>query len=99
LHPSQVEFAEPPPARTRITLDILAFFRLVRLERRQSPEGRSQIISSSNLTILNFILVHFGPMHERTLCIFVGTLQILCSAFAFWVRYGLGAWVYGGDRR
>nr|XP_031863509.1 uncharacterized protein CI109_000759 [Kwoniella shandongensis]KAA5530581.1 hypothetical protein CI109_000759 [Kwoniella shandongensis] len=111
LNPSRVMFEKPPPARTRITLEILEFLRLVRLERlpvRRNPDNKSQlkspakagqIISSTNLTIINFLLVHFGPMHERSLCTLVGAVQIACSGIAFGIRYGVGAWFYGGERR
>lgn len=62
--------------------------------------GRSgQIISSTNLTILNFLLVHFGPLHERSLCSLMGIIQVGCSVLAFAIRYGAAGWVYGGDRR
>ena len=100
-------FERAPPAKTRITLRVLEFLRLVRLDRidvptespKSSSKPRSQIISSTNLTILNFLLIHFGPMHERTLCLLAGTIQAACSVLAFAVRYGIGAWVYGGERR
>jgi UDP-N-acetylglucosamine--dolichyl-phosphate N-acetylglucosaminephosphotransferase len=58
-----------------------------------------QIISSTNLTILNVLLVHFGPMRERTLCSLLGGVQVMCSLLAFAIRYGVGSWVYGGERR
>jgi len=61
------------------------------------PEG--QITSCTNLTILNLILVHFGPMHESTLCASLAGIQVLSSLAAFTVRYGIGSLVYGGDRR
>jgi UDP-N-acetylglucosamine--dolichyl-phosphate N-acetylglucosaminephosphotransferase len=106
LHPSRVEFPKPPPLRTRIILEILEFLRLVRLERLPSAKDQGSasprngtIISSTNLTILNFLLVTFGPLQEQSLCVLMGLVQIACSAFAFWIRYGLGSWVYGGDRR
>jgi UDP-N-acetylglucosamine--dolichyl-phosphate N-acetylglucosaminephosphotransferase len=55
--------------------------------------------SCSNLTILNTILVVFGPMQERTLCDALAGVQIAGSVLAFAIRYGLGAYIYGGDRR
>jgi UDP-N-acetylglucosamine--dolichyl-phosphate N-acetylglucosaminephosphotransferase len=106
LHPSRVEFQLPPPLHTRIVLELLEFLRLVRLERipaakdkGSASHSKGSIISSTNLTILNFLLVSFGPMKEQSLCVLMGLVQIACSAFAFWIRYGLGSWVYGGDRR
>lgn len=105
-------FEDPPPFKTRFTLEVLAFFRLVRLERetpktnghggkssKKQAEPRGRIVSTTNLTILNFLLVHFGPLHERTLCSLVAGIQIACSLLAFGVRYGLGSLVYGGERR
>lgn len=62
------------------------------------PQG-GQILSTTNLTILNFLLVTFGPMREQSLCLLLGGVQVAGSAVAFFIRYGLGAWVYGGDRR
>ncbi|OXG20135.1 UDP-N-acetylglucosamine-dolichyl-phosphate N-acetylglucosaminephosphotransferase [Cryptococcus neoformans Tu401-1] len=101
LHPSRVIFENPPPTKTRITLKILEFLRLVRLERSKPSKEYQQIHikSSTNLTILNFLLVHFGPMREQTLCALVAGVQILGSAMAFGIRYGVGSWFYGGDRR
>jgi UDP-N-acetylglucosamine--dolichyl-phosphate N-acetylglucosaminephosphotransferase len=55
--------------------------------------------SCSNLTILNTLLVIFGPMKEQTLCSVLAGVQVAGSAVGFAIRYGLGAWVYGGDRR
>ena len=60
---------------------------------------KGDIISTTNLTILNFLLVRLGPLHERTLCTIVAIIQASCSVFAFVVRYGLASFVYGGDRR
>lgn len=61
--------------------------------------GSGSIISATNLTILNFILVWFGPLHEQTLCLALGAVQVAGSALAFGIRYGVGSLVYGGDRR
>jgi UDP-N-acetylglucosamine--dolichyl-phosphate N-acetylglucosaminephosphotransferase len=141
IEPSKAVFEVPPPAKTRIVLEILEFFRLTRLERAAVPPeegvktrsksravnngsgndtspapastsktkakakaaatkgGDTLIISATNLTILNFLLVHFGPMHERSLNTFMAGVQVACSALAFVVRYGVGSLVYGGDRR
>lgn len=85
----------PPPAKTRFVLEIFQAFRLVRLEK----DEKGIIKSTTNLTILNFLLVNLGPMHEQTLCTLVGGVQVLGSTIAFGIRYGVGSWVYGGERR
>jgi UDP-N-acetylglucosamine--dolichyl-phosphate N-acetylglucosaminephosphotransferase len=64
-----------------------------------TPPVEGQIISATNLTILNLILVHVGPLHESTLCSALAGIQIASSALAFVIRYGIGSLVYGGDRR
>ncbi|WVQ93678.1 hypothetical protein IAU59_000754 [Kwoniella sp. CBS 9459] len=108
LNPSRVIFEKPPPQRTIIALEILSFLRLVRLERTNVDESqtggnttkmKTYIKSSTNLTIINFLLVHLGPMREDKLCTLVGVVQVLSSALAFAIRYGVGSWFYGGDRR
>jgi UDP-N-acetylglucosamine--dolichyl-phosphate N-acetylglucosaminephosphotransferase len=88
-------------------LEILETLRLVRLERIPATADpktgrkprRDQIVSTTNLTILNSLLVHFGPLREDTLCGVMIAVQILGSVVAFGIRYGVGSWVYGGERR
>jgi UDP-N-acetylglucosamine--dolichyl-phosphate N-acetylglucosaminephosphotransferase len=95
LHPSLAVFELPPPAKTRYVLEIFAFLRLVRLDK----DEQGVIKSTTNMTILNFLLVTFGPMREPTLCILMAGVQVVGSGIAFGIRYGVGSWVYGGDRR
>ncbi|WVQ71754.1 hypothetical protein IAR50_001295 [Cryptococcus sp. DSM 104548] len=100
LHPSRAIFDVPPPAKTSITLRILAALRLVRLEYTSpTPDKPQHIKSTTNLTLINFLLVLFGPMREQTLCILVGAVQLMGSGVAFGIRYGVGSWFYGGERR
>ncbi|OCF59673.1 UDP-N-acetylglucosamine-dolichyl-phosphate N-acetylglucosaminephosphotransferase [Kwoniella mangroviensis CBS 10435] len=104
LNPSLVVFESPPPLKTTIVLEILSFLRLVKLEYHQSPNPKSStdkkyIKSSTNLTIINFLLVHFGPMREDRLCMLVGFVQVIGSCIAFTIRYKVGSWFYGGERR
>ncbi|KAF9301317.1 UDP-N-acetylglucosamine--dolichyl-phosphate N-acetylglucosaminephosphotransferase, partial [Podila horticola] len=51
-------------------------------------------IAMTNLTILNAILLRTGPLNERNLTIGVMVVQVLCSLLAFFIRYGLVAYVY-----
>jgi len=96
LYPSIVKFeARPPTKLASLILRILAFFRLVRL----TTNEKGTIVSTTNLTILNVLLVLFGPMTESTLVKLVIATQITGSALAFVVRYGLAGLVYDGDRR
>ncbi|TXT04985.1 hypothetical protein VHUM_03805 [Vanrija humicola] len=68
-------------------------------KQKTSSKKPTRIVAASNLTILNYLLVVFGPMHEQTLCFALGAVQVASSALAFGIRYGVGSLVYGGDRR
>lgn len=57
------------------------------------------IYSATNLTLLNALLVWFGPMRERTLTMCCAGIQVLGTCAAFAVRYGLVGVFYDGDRR
>lgn len=50
--------------------------------------------SSRNYTLLNLILEITGPMTERNLAIVTLSFQVLCSVFAFWIRYRLSTYFY-----
>eukprot|EP00937_MAST-01D_sp_MAST-1D-sp2_P007623 g7623.t1 len=50
--------------------------------------------SLPNFTVINFFLVAFGPMRERTLCIALLTFQVLCCVGVFVVRYHLAQFFY-----
>ena len=102
LYPSVALFERPPSYPAAVSLRVLELLCLVRLER--SPNGvagsnKGQIISTTNLTIINVLLVTFGPMHEQMLCSLMAGVQVAGSVLAFGVRYGVGSWFYGGDRR
>lgn len=84
----------------------LGFVKL-QYEQQQSPpppppptKGRRDegpvIVAATNLTILNLLLLWGGPVREDVLTKRLGYLQIAGSAVAFAIRYGLGAWAYGG---
>eukprot|EP01038_Epipyxis_sp_PR26KG_P012279 gene12279-16468_t len=40
-----------------------------------------------NCTLICLVLRAFGPMYEPSLCIVLLTIQVICSAFAFYIRY------------
>ncbi|GMK56895.1 hypothetical protein CspeluHIS016_0307350 [Cutaneotrichosporon spelunceum] len=113
LEPSKAVFERAPPLPGRIFLEVFQALGLTRLERAPPPaDSKSEevasskswpqegdIVSATNLTLLNYLLVRLGPMHEPTLCLLVGAVQVAGSAVAFAIRYGVGSLVYGGDRR
>jgi hypothetical protein len=47
-----------------------------------------------NLTVMNLLLVAFGPMSERALCVLCMGLQCACGGFAFYLRYSVAHLLY-----
>jgi UDP-N-acetylglucosamine--dolichyl-phosphate N-acetylglucosaminephosphotransferase len=96
LYPSTAEFEVWPPSKlASLILKTLALLRLVKL----TTDNKGTITSTTNLTILNALLVMFGPMTEPTLVKLLIATQVAGSALAFVIRYGLAGLVYDGDRR
>ncbi len=75
------------------TLYVLGIFMLFGLAEINEVEGENSI-EINNFTILNLLLLKFGPLHERTLAIFVIIVQILASCLAFTIRYRLVHFFY-----
>ncbi|KAI6044703.1 glycosyl transferase family 4-domain-containing protein [Pisolithus marmoratus] len=88
-------FSQPP---SKLTVLILRIFASLRLTKLKSHPSSGTIIEATNLTILNFLLLNFGPMNEKRLVQTLMTVQVSGSALAFAVRYGLAGLVYDGDR-
>ncbi|CAH1262603.1 DPAGT1 [Branchiostoma lanceolatum] len=53
-----------------------------------------QYTECNNLTLINFVLKVLGPTHERTLTIYLLTIQVLGSMAAFFIRYQLAKIFY-----
>ena len=71
-------------------LRLLALLRLVRIKTTRT----GQIITCSNLTIINAVLVSCGPMREDTLTMVIMGLQCLGTVLALSIRYGAAHWFY-----
>merc|ERR1719461_790874 len=75
---STVEFKEKDMKIIgRFALSLFKLFGLVQVS-EIDKEGDKYIICN-NLTLINFILKIFGPLHERTLTIVILSFQIICS--------------------
>ncbi|KAF8526101.1 N-acetylglucosaminephosphotransferase [Gautieria morchelliformis] len=96
LTPSTTDFPQPPSRLTTMTLKVFSALRLTQLTIHPTT---GQILSATNLTILNLLLVHVGPMSERGLVLLVMSVQATCSLMAFVIRHGLAGLFYDGDRR
>jgi len=96
LFPSLIVFAQPPSPFTAMILGVLSTLGLTRVTRDTSTR---KIISATNLTILNTILVWTGPITEANLTKTCILLQIIGSILGYIIRYGLTGFFYDGDRR
>lgn len=60
-----------------------------RSDQYQLFKVRRDDVECPNCTLICLVLRIFGPMHEKTLCISLLSIQCAFSALAFWVRYVL----------
>lgn len=60
-------------------------------KRVKSPK---KLVFINNLTLLNFILHHTGPLHESTLCWVTMGVQAVCCIIGFLIRYKFVHFVY-----
>ncbi|KAL0057140.1 tunicamycin resistance protein [Marasmius tenuissimus] len=101
LYPSRAKLeskdGKPRPPSGLAALILRTFSVLGFVELTFGHDG--EITETTNLTILNVLLVRFGPMREDRLVKVVVAVQIVGSVIAFLVRYGLASLVYDGDRR
>ncbi|KAF8673873.1 hypothetical protein AX14_005310 [Amanita brunnescens Koide BX004] len=96
LFPSNTMFHKSPQ---KLTVLVLRTFAALGLTELTIHATNGTILESSNLTILNFFLVRFGPMTEKKLVKVLIWSQIAGSVLGFVIRYGLASLVYDGDRR
>ena len=73
LTPSTIDFPRPPSHLTTMTLKTFSKLGLTQLTTHPTT---GQILSATNLTILNLLLVHVGPMSERGLVILMMSVQV-----------------------
>ncbi|KIH45114.1 hypothetical protein ANCDUO_24850 [Ancylostoma duodenale] len=76
----------------RFTLKLFSAFGLLHSRTFERDGERWQEIN--NLTVLNLVLKFAGPLHERTLTNVLLSIQVVCSLFAFFVRFYLASWLY-----
>lgn len=92
MYPSYGELKDGYKLGT-ILLSVLAFFRLILVERDQN----NRITKFSNLTIINLTLVWLGPMREDILCIIILVGQLLIGVLMIATRHTVGPWLFGYD--
>lgn len=95
LEASLVEFPRPPSRLQRVILNVAEVLGLVRLVRLDN----SQIISSTNFTLISVVLVRFGQLREDHLAILIMSIQVIFGIIGLLVRHKLALLVFSDDNR
>ncbi|KAI8125055.1 UDP-N-acetylglucosamine--dolichyl-phosphate N-acetylglucosaminephosphotransferase [Lucilia cuprina] len=73
----------------KIMVTILKTFKLITWQ--EMPDGR---VITNNFTLINFVLVVFGPVHEKVVTQMLMAVQVCCTILAFVIRYPLASYFY-----
>ncbi|KAL9706000.1 hypothetical protein quinque_009518 [Culex quinquefasciatus] len=73
----------------RVCFAVFRTLRLIRCE--ESEDG---VVSCNNFTIINFAILLTGPIREDRLNRLLVVFQVVCSLFAFAIRYPLAHYFY-----
>ena len=73
---------------------LLGLAEITEIKDEDNKENGIETIEVNNFTLLNLLLLKFGPLHERNLTILVMIVQILASCLAFIIRYPLAHFFY-----
>lgn len=68
---------------------------LIKLKR--NPNDNKTIIASSNMTLINLVIIWFGPRTEENLCKLIMTLQFTLGVFMLILRHTVGPLIFGFD--
>ena len=80
--PTTKAFAKTPSKLTTVVVRLLSTLKLT--ETTVDP-ATGTIVNTTNLTILNFFLLRFGPMNEKRLVKFLMAAQVCPSGYLyFW---------------
>ncbi|RIA94959.1 glycosyl transferase family 4-domain-containing protein [Glomus cerebriforme] len=90
LEYSKVKVQKPLKPSAHFVLKIFVSFGLAETNEVENS------IEINNFTLMNLLLLRFGPLHEKTLTILIMVLQILASCLAFIIRYRLVHFFYEG---
>ncbi|XP_062142070.1 UDP-N-acetylglucosamine--dolichyl-phosphate N-acetylglucosaminephosphotransferase [Drosophila sulfurigaster albostrigata] len=93
LHISTTEFRlDELNSLGRLMVKVLRTLRLVSWQ--EHADGR---IVTNNLTLINFVLVIFGPVHERVATQMLMGFQVLSTLLALFIRYPLANYFYATE--
>lgn len=75
--------------------NILEKLYLIKLQR--DPKDNKTIIASSNMTLINLVIIWFGPKSEGNLCTLIMGLQFTLGVLMLILRHTLGPVIFGFD--
>jgi len=87
LSASKFVLAEASP----IVQSVVRKLALLRIVRLYETDG---VVECNNFTVINFILIHFGPLKEDSLVKILLAIQVLSSVLAFGIRFFMAGLVY-----
>ncbi|KAI9282871.1 glycosyl transferase family 4-domain-containing protein [Umbelopsis sp. AD052] len=91
LEPSMASLQKKPVGKLgKIILKLFSTFGLVRIIYNEQGEPTD----CNNFTLINLVLVWFGPMNEGQTTAVILLIQGLCSCIGFFIRYKLVQYVY-----
>lgn len=73
----------------RICTKLFKLFHLI--EWQETKDG---IVTTNNFTLINFLIVLLGPIHEKQLTRYLISIQVICTCVAFVIRYPLAKYFY-----
>ncbi|KAJ2957786.1 hypothetical protein NQZ79_g6529 [Umbelopsis isabellina] len=91
LEPSMASLTKKPLSKlARLVLKMFSLLKLVRVVYNDKGEP----VECNNFTLINLVLVWFGPMNEGQTTAVILLLQALASLLGFFIRYKLVHFVY-----
>jgi len=79
----------------RICIKVLSKFCLLNVTKNVGEDG--EYMEINNMTLINFIIKLYGPIHERNLVILLLLIQVVGSCLGFIIRYKGAKYLYEYD--
>ncbi|AET38005.1 UDP-N-acetylglucosamine--dolichyl-phosphate N-acetylglucosaminephosphotransferase Ecym_2259 [Eremothecium cymbalariae DBVPG len=94
LYTSRANLTEKPAKPFFVTiLKYLYRFKLIDL----TLDSKGNPVDCSNMTLINLVLVWFGPMREDKLCFSICGLQFAVGLLCLFARHAIGSLIFGHD--
>lgn len=104
MYPSHAKFEKPLPSITQAVLHLLNKLKLLEIvegelevEENGKTIKRKTITETNNFTLINLVLVWFGPLREDKLCLTLLIIQFVIGILAIAGRHTVGPWLFGYD--